>query len=249
MRLRGAMAHAKATFAEQIRKPDCISTAEFLTSFKKGSKKFREIICYNPNAENDRSELRTVITYSELTNTLIPDPESLGLILGMWNISYLSNEVREFIFKERNNCLPLNNRAAHYVQNLSDKCSFCKIINPDTVTRENFSHLFFDCPISNLVLNGFIRISGLRFLSNDPNVRNAYWNGMVNEKLDKELLLTFELFRYCLWKSKIRKTVPRARTVFYLLTNILSTIFSMKPEIETKFRNNIICSPLLQAMG
>jgi hypothetical protein len=72
---------------------------------------------------------------------------------------------------------------------------------------------------------------------------------MINDKLDKELLLTFELFRYCLWKSKIRKTVPRARTVFNLLTNILSTIFSIKPEIETKFRNNIICSPLLQAMG
>ncbi len=64
----------------------------------------------------------------------------------------------------------------------------------------------------------------------DPNVRNAYWNGMINDKLDKELLLTFELFIYCIWKAKIRKTVPRARSVFYLLTNILSTIFSIKPD-------------------
>ncbi len=167
----------------------------------------------------------------------------------MWNLSFLSKEVREFIFKERNNCLPLNNRAAHFVQNLSDKCSFCRIINPGTNTRENFSQLFFDCPISNLVLNGFIRLSGIRVLGNDPNIRNIYWNGIIQNSLNKELLLLFELFRYCVWKSKIRRTVPRARTILYFLTNILSTIFSIKPEIETKFRNNLICAPLLQAMG
>ncbi len=249
MRLRGAMTHAKSSFSDQIRKPDCTDASDFLTTFKKGSKKFRDIICYNPNADTDRLELRTVITYAELTNTLIPDPESLGTILGTWNLSFLSNEVREFIFKERNNCLPLNNRAAHFVQNLSDKCSFCRIINPDTNTRENFSHLFFDCPISNLVLNGFIRLSGIRVLGNDPNIRNIYWNGIIQNSLNKELLLIFELFRYCVWKSKIRRTVPRARTILYFLSNILSTIFSIKPEIETKIRNNLICAPLLQALG
>jgi hypothetical protein len=200
MRLRGAMAHAKATISKQMRKPDCTNTSEFLTTFKKGSKKFHEIICYNLNVDTDRMELRTVLTYGELTNTLIPDPESLGTILGLWNLSFLSNEVREFIFKERKNCLSLNNRAAHFVQNLSDKCSFCRIINPDTNTRENFSHLFFDCPISNLVLNGFIRLSGLRVLGNDPNVQNIYWNGIINDLLNQELLLTFELLSYCLWK-------------------------------------------------
>ncbi len=63
MRLRGAMSHAKASFSKQIRKPDCTNTADFLVSFKKGSKKYREVICYNPNAELERSELRTVITY------------------------------------------------------------------------------------------------------------------------------------------------------------------------------------------
>ncbi len=45
MRLGGAMSHAKATFREQIRKPGCTNTVDFLVSFKKGSEKFREVIC------------------------------------------------------------------------------------------------------------------------------------------------------------------------------------------------------------
>jgi hypothetical protein len=243
------MSHAKATFSEQIRKPDCTNTADFLLSFKKGSKKFREVICYNPNAETERSDLRTVTTYGELTNTPVPDPESLGTILSLWNCSFLPNDIREFIFKERNNCLALNNRAAHYVQNLSDKCSFCRIINQETNTRESFSHLFFDCPISNLVLNGFLRISGLRVLGNDQNIRNIYWNGIVNGSVNKELFLINNIFRYCIWKSKIRKMVPRARNILNSVSNILTTVLLIKPDLREKFQSNYIRAPFLQAMG
>jgi hypothetical protein len=249
MRLRGAMSHAKATFSEQIRKPESTNAADFLVSFKKGSKKFREVICHCPNAENERADLRIVVTYGELTDTPVPDPESLGTILSLWNCSFLPNDIREFIFKERNNCLALNNRAAHYVQNISDKCSFCRIINHETNTRESFSHLFFDCPITNLVLNGFLRISGLRIQGNDPNIRNIYWNGIVNGSLNKDLFLINNIFRYCIWKSKTRKMIPRARNILTQVSNILSTVIQIKPDIREKLQSNYICAPLLQAMG
>jgi len=107
----------------------------FIRSFKKGSKKFRTVLTHNPNRHQYRTNLRTVNTFCVLTDTQVPDPDHLGKILGLWNRSFLQNEVREFLFKEHNNCLALNNRTAHFLATVNDKCSFCTAFQ-DPSTRE-----------------------------------------------------------------------------------------------------------------
>jgi hypothetical protein len=249
IRLRGAITHAKASFGSVPRENESTSVAAFVRGFKKGSKKFREIIEYDSKLAECRKTLRTVITFSEITDTTVPESEFLGKILSLWNRSFLPNELREFFFKERNNCLPLNNRIANFVQNASDKCSFCKIINPETLTRESFTHLFLDCLVTRGNLNGFIRIIRIPVLPNDPNLKNIFWYGIVEGELDKELLLIFEIFRYCIWKEKTAKKIPHVLTVTESFFNILNTIFGISFKIRDNFTKNPKCANLLQAMG
>jgi hypothetical protein len=249
IRLRGAINQAKASFGSVPRKNDSTSVANFVRGFKKGSKKFREIIEYDSTLTECRKTLRTVTTFSEITDTTVPESDFLGKTLSLWNRSFLPNELREFFFKERKNCLPLNNRIVNYVQNASDKCSFCKIINPETLTRESFSHLFLDCPVTRGNLNGFIRIIRIPVLPNDPNLKNIFWYGIVEGELDKELLLIFEIFCYCIWKAKTAKKIPRVLTVADSFFCILQTIFGISFKIRDNFMKNPKCANLLQAMG
>jgi hypothetical protein len=249
IRLRGAITHAKASFGSVPRKNESTGVATFVRGFKKGLKKFREIIEYDSTLAECRKTLRTVITFSEITDTTVPESEFLDKILSLWNRSFLLNELREFFFKERNNCLLLNNRIANFVQNTSDKCSFCKIINPETLTRESFTHLFLDCPVTRGNLNGFIRIIRIPVLPNDPHLKNIFWYGIVEAELDKELLLIFEIFHYCIWKEKTAKKIPSVLTVSESFFNILHTIFGISLKIRDNFTKNPKCANLLQATG
>jgi hypothetical protein len=231
-------------------KKESKSTHNFLRSFKKGSKKFRTALTHNPNRNQDRPNLRTVNTFCVLTDTQVPDPEHLGKILGLWNRSFLQNEVREFLFKERNNCLALNNRTAHFLANVNDKCSFCKKnLNPDTNQKENFRHLFFDCPVTRTALNGFLLLSRIRVRRNDPNLKTIFWYGTNGVKECTDLLLIFELFRYGIWKCKLRKLIPRSIEITKTVSTMLENILKIRPKIRIKMETNPVCSLFLQALG
>jgi hypothetical protein len=170
MRLQAAMLFAKKEYRTNENAKSSQSVTEFLTGFKKGSKKFRNAITKQKINQSNVTELRTDNTFSELTDSLVPDSETIKFYLGLWNCSFLPNDFREFIFKERNNCLRLNNRLANFRQNISYKCCFCRIINADTCTRESFSHLFLDCPVTRVALNGFLRLSGNILQGNNPEI-------------------------------------------------------------------------------
>jgi exonuclease III len=250
LRLRGAITHAKTSFQNQAQvKNESKSVTEFFASFKKGSKKFRDTLTYDKQSSSNRPLLRTVITFAELTDTPVPTEESLGTVLGLWSRSFLPNDLRSFIFKERNNSLPLNNRTANFLQNINEACSFCRIINPETRQRESFSHLFFDCPVTRTVLNGFLRISQIRIQGNDPNLKNVFWYGIRNGTLDKDFLIIFEVFRFCIWKSKTRKKIPTALAVTEQSKDVFHTIGTIKPGIIASIQRNNLCPNFLQALG
>jgi hypothetical protein len=250
LRLRNAITYAKKEMEKQtIAKKESKSTRTFMYSFKKGSKKFRTVLTFNPNRNLDRPNLRTVNTFCVLTDTQVPDSEFLGKVLGLWNRSFLPNETREFLFKERNNCLALNNRTAHFLANVNEKCSFCRIINPETNQKENFRHLFFDCPVTRTALNGFLHLSRLRIRGNDPNLKNIFWYGTTNENECLDLLLIFELFRYGLWKCKLRKLIPRSTEITKTVSSLLENILNIRPKIREKMESNPIVSLFLQALG
>jgi hypothetical protein len=250
LRLRNAITFTKKAMEKRENiKTDSISSLGYLKSFKKGSKKFRNVLAHCPTREKDRLSLRTVNTFCVLTDTQVPNPAHLGKVLGLWNRSFLQNEMREFLFKEHNNCLGLNNRTVHFLANTNDKCSFCRIINPETTQKESFRHLFFDCPITRTALYGFIHLSRLQIQRNDPNLKNIFWYGKTNTTECTDLLLIFEIFRYCIWKCKLRKTIPRSLDITDTVSTILGTVLKIRPKIKDKMRNNNLCSLFLQALG
>jgi len=250
LRLRNAITYAKKEMEKRIDiKKESKSVHAFIRSFKKGSKKFRTVLTHNQNRNQDRTNLRTVNTFCVLTDTQVPEPDHLGKILGLWNRSFLQNEVREFLFKEHNNCLALNNRTAHFIANANDKCSFCKILNPDTAQKESFRHLFFDCPVTRTALNGFLLISRIRVRGNNPSLKTIFWYGTDGTRDCTDLMLIFELFRYGIWKCKLRKLIPRSIEITKTVSTMLENILKIRPKIRTKMETNPLCSLYLQALG
>jgi hypothetical protein len=243
------MIYAKRKYSSKDSAKKCKSVAEFLSGFKKGSKKFRNVIMSSIIDENDIVDLRTVNTYSAITDTNVNSNEAISFAIGMWNCSFLSNDFREFLVKERNNCLGLNSRVAHFMADVTDQCSQCRILNPGTVNRETFGHLFLDCPVTRTVLNGFLRLAGNVIQGNNPDLKNIYWYGLVDGNLNKNVGLTFAIFRFVIWKFKIRKRVPRTLETFELVNTILCTIGKVKPKIGLSFRNSLMFPNLLQARG
>ncbi len=236
MRLKSAVLHAKKKYSKKtsIKKEKTVAT--FLNSFKKGSKKFRSCFDANKTAESNILELRTVQTFSALVDTPMEDTDPVSFAIGMWNCSFLPNDYREFLFKERNNCLGLNSRVAHFQENTTDQCSFCRILNQDTNNRETFPHLFLDCPVIRTALNGFLRLSGSNIQGNDPNLKFCYWFGMYNNEHNKSLALVFSTFRFCIWKFRLRKRIPRSIELFEILDTLLQNIEKIKPKIGSAIK-------------
>jgi hypothetical protein len=249
MRLQSAMTFAKKRYGNRNDGKFCKTTSEFLDSFKKGSKKFRKIMVQHELRNWRLANLSSVQTYATLTDTEIPENAILTFCLKMWNSNFFPNDLREFLFKERNNCLPLGNRLGHFIENVNERCSFCRIINPETNQRESFTHLFMDCPVTRTALNGFLRINRSWIQGNYPELKNAYWYGIVNGELDKNVGMIFSLFRFCIWKCKIRKKVPTALAVHSLVSTFVRLITTLKPKIYQSILHGNIFANLLQARG
>jgi hypothetical protein len=106
MRLRSSILYTKNKLHEPspvYSRP--LSLSSYLDSFKKGSKKFRKILDNEQICNTDLSSLVSVNSFAGITNTPIPENEDLVYILGSWNMSFLPNTFREFIFLCRNNQL------------------------------------------------------------------------------------------------------------------------------------------------
>ncbi len=92
----------------------CMDITEFLTSFKKGSRKFRKILGYEKKSY-DLSKLTQVTSFARITSINVPRPKRLKNMYSIWGRGYLNNDVRVFMFKYYNNILGLGHRIAHFV--------------------------------------------------------------------------------------------------------------------------------------
>ena len=230
---------------------------ETLSSFflrqKKGSKATRKILEKQSIIDSDPTRLQTVVTFAGIINLEVPTAEVLNPILRGWNLFFLPNDFREFIFKERNNALAVGAREAHFDADADERCTFCRILFPPVQTREDFIHLFYDCPITDGLINNFLRRLRIDLPRNrndpDPDFKKYYWYGTKNLNPDPTLLLIFELFRYCLWKFKTRRILPRIRELLDIYLNMLETMIKIKLVLRNKIANNPLISNILQALG
>jgi hypothetical protein len=138
---------------------------------------------------------------------------------------------------------------ANYVANLDDRCTFCRIINPQTLVRENFFHLFFSCPTTRLLLRGMTRLGGLLYSPDENLLSEKYWFGLIDGKPTGSLILIYEIFRYLIWKFKLRRIVP---TQIYFFENVVSCLRHIKllrPGFFDTFLVHFNRDTILQALG
>jgi len=102
LRIRSAIART-----EQLLKKDDntdsmkISTKDFLTGVSKGSKKVRQVLT-RTRTRQELANMRTVTTFCTLVGLPVPEKKVIEMYTKIWGFSFLQNEIREFIFKQRN---------------------------------------------------------------------------------------------------------------------------------------------------
>ena len=231
--------------SELIRK----SITDLLDSVKKGSKKFKKIFDRARSLNHVPEGLRIVNTFARLTGTNIPDRDHVCNALGSWRTVSLPNDCREFLFRQRNNQLMTNLRLNAFDNNISKNCTFCRIRN--MVAEETFEHLFFSCPTTRNLLQHLVSVLEPALDLNADFFLNTYWYGIYGEnpQHEKTILLIFDLFRYCVWKVKKKRSVPNKHRFldeykFVLLSCTLSNI-----KLRVCIENCNLVANLLPALG
>ena len=224
----------------------------FLSRVKKGSKKFRLILdaCAFRNA--DPTNLRTVQTFAELTNTLPPPKMALIKCIGIWKFSWLKNDMRNFLYLLRNNGLMLNNRLNAIDNTVSPFCTFCKIIDRETNTRDSFSHFFRDCAVTRRLLTVWCTKFEPPIDGNSPEFDQLYWYGTAPAGVEDNVMLNtliVDSTKYVLWKFKNRRTIPNSIVFLNEIGAVLTNIRWLSPKIDNKLVGYNFVANFLQALG
>jgi exonuclease III len=193
----------------------CRSISNFLMAPIKGSRRYRLFFEREVSSLIDLSTNRSTVTFYNLVELPVPALNTLTLTNTIWALSFLSNGLREFVFKSRNNYLPLNNRLAAFDRNINPLCTFCRIRNPQNSPRESFGHLFFSCPTTDSILTHLLNTY---FPWNDLDLdsrKNLIWCGYRtgSEKIQLPLLLFWEAARYSIYRYKLKRTIPNTLEV------------------------------------
>jgi hypothetical protein len=209
----------------------CIPLLLFLQRIKKGSKKFRVRLFDGKNTEGI-DKLQVVTTFFRLIDSPVPANNELSILYGSWNFSFFPNRLRTFCFKFYNNSLGVGARiAARYRtmgQMVNDRCTFCLKAGSPVPAREDFIHVFYDCPhIANTVR---LITDELFPVNNDANVRRKmYMCGSVAHARASDgffYKLTSILLNFNMWECRNKKKIPGIATVrsefFYLFNNVVS---------------------------
>ncbi len=249
MKLSLTLNYNKRQLTSDTASPASRTVENLLDSIKKGSVKFRKIMLAQSIKLWDPTRSQPVATFYRNISLDIPDKKNLLATLGAWNLSFLTNDNREFMYLERNNFLRVGAIAIHIWNNVDDRCTFCRILNPDTVNRETFNHIFRSCPVTNNLLRGLTRTLGLLYTADMEGFASMYWLGIKNGKFHLDLFLIFEMFRHCIWTFKKRRIIPTQIVFAQNFKSDLNTVKLMKQslfqDIVTHFDNAIF----LQAMG
>jgi zinc-binding in reverse transcriptase len=227
-RLQLALLHCR----QKYRKEDntSISIETLFDRCKKGSRKFRIVLEKAVNLGNDITNLRMVNTFFNLVDLPVPNVQNLKTCLGSWNKPWLPSSIKYFVFRFRNNTLPIANRLNQYDPGINPNCFFCRMKNSQT--RESFNHCFLTCS----TVRELIRNFNDDFFADPFGVLTAefYWQGKIAEDgsntLQSILLSIWDIFRYIIFKYKSRNVVPnypsvKNQTLFCLKTTLLHNRF------------------------
>jgi Reverse transcriptase (RNA-dependent DNA polymerase) len=253
MRLRSAILSAKTRLKKvsDVSDRNCTSLNNFLRSFRKGSRKLREVLIHETKVNSKVENLRIVETFAGLTNSIVPDSKTVEACLRSWNNSFFPSDIRGFVFKFRNNLLPLTNRVANFDLNTEPVCISCRILDADTMQRESFAHCFFDCePVNNIIF----RINADLFGTLDPDViKRGFWYGSYTDTesyADKSINnAVWDIIRFVIFKIKCRKVLPTYDCVLKQALFLINTTIFRNRSYRIHILNNIRYANLVRALG
>jgi hypothetical protein len=220
--------------------------AEFFRTWKKGSRKIRNIL----DGKNDDFIPHNIVKYSNNTDTVIGMDEAVFLNKS-WDKNYLSNDLRVFMFKLRNNTLPVNTILSHFVRDTSRNCTFCDLsFNPE-IEDETPLHLFFNCTVSEQIRERFYK-----WVTNDENfiiTRTEFFTSFktrTNFFLLSLFVLT-QIFLKFLWDCKIRKILPVFEHLKITVISETTVIMKLSKQMDKFFKNSnlnaeLFDNPVLQ---
>ena len=187
-----------------------VSIEDFMVRAPKGSKRYRNYLCkcYKKSSEIPHN----IKKFSENTE-FICNLETSQFLNKIWNLSFLDNATRTFIFKLHNNTLGYNYTVAHFVANLSPNCTFCDMSGIEDLSPETPLHLFYECPaVEPVILDTFCWVLGKRREENNRITRSTYFGMLTDENLDKVLVVGIicKIFQKYIWDCKQRHVMPAA---------------------------------------
>jgi hypothetical protein len=187
---------------------------QFFGSFKKGSKKCRQIL--------NTGKIAQIIPVKEAFESkivgLVIDPKTFSNGLALWSMFCLPNGLREFSFNFYHNRIKTNTRASHYTE-ITRWCTFCTIVGKGMgpFDDETFSHFFFECPTVKKIHET---------IESDLFEHGGYcpvkrWAGLDDNLFLRIFCMTIQ---YKIWEKKFR-TVYRKPTIVSGRQFTFSTMF------------------------
>jgi len=228
----------------KLRKKSELATAppqsleEFFSTTRKGSKSFRKIFDYIETKGTFFSSLSQVKTFHKITESTFSTNGRWERNFSVWTINGLQNRVKVFLFKYYNNILGLGNRVWHIDPTRDPSCHFCKIENKLPAPLETFSHLFFDCPVTNKIIEKFCR----RFFRVEVT-REIFFCGLfsTHDAENASCNLILDILRYSLWQAKLNKS----RISYFTIEAEIILIMESLTNTNRKINDNIINCPLI----
>jgi hypothetical protein len=214
--------------------PISVPVRNFLNQFKKGSKRIRNIMTNSKSNDNVLPEL--VGNYFKIAGITVENPSTFPW--QSWALSFLPNDLRDFLYKYFYNKLGLNSRTFHFGGETRE-CTFCAIVIRvmGPVPKETFQHLFFECPpIKHCHEQIFDAVNNANSVHN-----NNVWSGQECPDLTYQLFYFYVQFH--IWQCKKQQQFPSVDWLlgesFYLLDTLLAGNKSLMLEFD--FKNSILC--------
>lgn len=212
-----------------------ITLEAFLNRIKKGSGKFRKILERKHLTSYNIEKLRVVKTFFDLVDCPVPEISGIKALHGMWGIGNLPNRIRMFSFQLFNNSISVGARTAARYRNaghvIDQRCAFCVKSGRENPHREDFRHLFVDCPAIEPVINSYFeKMFGRRYDKNSAIDRQLKLTGLEANapKLRSFFTRIHMLFlNFVIWQQKLKKVIPSLSTLTL--------------EIDTLFENFVLC--------
>ena len=114
----------------------------------------------------------------------VHSPQVEKKLYSLWTTSFLNDEVRSYLYKVANNLTKANIHINKFDKNASEFCKNCK--NSDIEIREDFKHIYFECPTTKKILNKTKKIfdNDIRYdpgviLINDINNDTTYFEKII----------------------------------------------------------------------